>query len=1377
MAATFISSPLLESGGNSVLNRPYTSSPSATINTWNQYTFNLPVSSIPVGSRDSVYVIIVGSSAFGNNILIDDFSVTHYPALQTFVNAGLTYQNTSPTGKNVTNQTIVGAQIVLDGEASPFSAANLVFNTNGTTSPATDIVNARLWYSGGMDVLDTSHAQLLGTIPNPWFTNITFNGTTLVHGVNHFWVTYNIPAAATSNNFVDADFVSFDLRRTKTCTGLAGSNTITVSDTIGLYTGMTVSGTGVASNAMITGFSGPTTVTLNATNTGAVSGSVIFYSTFTPAVTTLVGSRLIDIVYCIPVRPFLCCWVSNYCSYDFVSGVRLDGDSSATKGIYTGWQPCWPLPGNPTGKFNSDPGNYGECGPFGVYPTAQCPYTRHPDDYDYFPPMPGTSTSVKSDGISEYSITAFAGTWYNSQYIAAFLDLNHDGYLGDSLLITTYTAAPGAPGALQMIPTGNLVSGSPVITLTTLPGWAGAIAIGRAIWGPGIPVGATITGWSSPNITISAPAVQSLANSKLYIGMPGGEKLFQSCGLLKGESCSAVFCLPYSNVTGPTRLRVMEVFGATNIKSCAWYAFGETEDYTLGVMPACNPTTFGGPPGYNKIWLGYTDDWHNPVNWCGGVPTVNDNVFIPPYTSGLPPGRPGLKSPVIHEGNYAESGKLRLSSGDSLVINSYLPGTLKIADSLVIENLAKFKVVNSFADSARINNGTLSSPTFYAPLRDGQQGRVFIAYTYADFVNAGMKPGDVVDTLLLHVQRQTTAFTTGYSNVTIKYSTVNASTSFLPGALGIVPPYLSGPVTVFSGSIAADGTLPGAYTTLRITLQSGLFVIPSGMQTVMLEICYDNNGAVGGGLFQFRHTQVSVGRNVFALLYGNPAAPACSMQPNDPMNPATWQVSQLRPNITFRYHRPYARYEIESRKHWVNNGAFIPGFSRVTMTGADVSGSPNVFPQSITGNASTTFYDLKINNAQHVTRKTDFTVTDSLILENGWLKLDSGTVTLTRRDSGALSRINGYLLSETAPASGLYYGNLRWNMTGASLPQTYTVPFVNSSGTPVMMTYKAESGDHDVTFATYATGPGNTPLPQESLMYPAPTVTNLNGFSTGTNNSMNMIDRYWKIYNSTPSGAQADITLRYAFSEQAATGNTNMITQRWVVNANSFTAGPGWELPLLAGQLFTPNAITVPDFTAFADNIWWVGVKEETPLPVELLEFTARPFGEKVRLNWSTLTELNNERFEVYRTEDMLIWDYITEQPGKGNSIQLQTYEDWDEAPFNGVQYYKLLQHDHSGRVQEYGPVAVDMSKRSFGILSATSSESHQVMTVVFNYDSSEPFTIQVVDMTGRVIVSKSWEEGISGAHAVTFEGPQARGVYQVILRNSSQADTRMIFY
>lgn len=88
----------------------------------------------------------------------------------------------------------------------------------------------------------------------------------------------------------------------------------------------------------------------------------------------------------------------------------------------------------------------------------------------------------------------------------------------------------------------------------------------------------------------------------------------------------------------------------------------------------------------------------------------------------------------------------------------------------------------------------------------------------------------------------------------------------------------------------------------------------------------------------------------------------------------------------------------------------------------------------------------------------------------------------------------------------------------------------------------------------------------------------------------------------------------------------------------------------------------------------------EDPLPVELADFYVRELSDgKVQLYWKTVSEVDNERFEVERSADGL--DFRTIGEVKGNSTTAQahhyTFAD-DEAP-RSTAYYRLKQIDFDG--------------------------------------------------------------------------------------------------
>lgn len=91
------------------------------------------------------------------------------------------------------------------------------------------------------------------------------------------------------------------------------------------------------------------------------------------------------------------------------------------------------------------------------------------------------------------------------------------------------------------------------------------------------------------------------------------------------------------------------------------------------------------------------------------------------------------------------------------------------------------------------------------------------------------------------------------------------------------------------------------------------------------------------------------------------------------------------------------------------------------------------------------------------------------------------------------------------------------------------------------------------------------------------------------------------------------------------------------------------------------------------------GYQSATPLPVELITFKGAVQYGNVKLSWATAMELNNDRFEVERSQDGKTFSKIGEVRGHGNSSVRLDYSFTDTAPAAGDNYYRLRQVDFDG--------------------------------------------------------------------------------------------------
>jgi hypothetical protein len=86
-----------------------------------------------------------------------------------------------------------------------------------------------------------------------------------------------------------------------------------------------------------------------------------------------------------------------------------------------------------------------------------------------------------------------------------------------------------------------------------------------------------------------------------------------------------------------------------------------------------------------------------------------------------------------------------------------------------------------------------------------------------------------------------------------------------------------------------------------------------------------------------------------------------------------------------------------------------------------------------------------------------------------------------------------------------------------------------------------------------------------------------------------------------------------------------------------------------------------------------------TPLPVELLEFKGLYQSGAIKLSWITASELNNDYFEVQRSNDGVNFYPLGIVEGGGDSNQKLNYNFIDYSSIIESQYYRLLQVDYDG--------------------------------------------------------------------------------------------------
>lgn len=155
-------------------------------------------------------------------------------------------------------------------------------------------------------------------------------------------------------------------------------------------------------------------------------------------------------------------------------------------------------------------------------------------------------------------------------------------------------------------------------------------------------------------------------------------------------------------------------------------------------------------------------------------------------------------------------------------------------------------------------------------------------------------------------------------------------------------------------------------------------------------------------------------------------------------------------------------------------------------------------------------------------------------------------------------------------------------------------------------------------------------------------------------------------------------------------------------------------------------------------DVYHTGTNDNNPLPVKLVNFTAKINKANVNLNWSTSEEINNKGFEVERSINGLNFQKVGFVKGAGNTSIINNYALVDENAFEKANaktlYYRFKQIDFDGKFNYSNMVVVSNNKANNletvivypnpftdqVNLSITSAEASQMKVTIINLSGKE---------------------------------------------------------
>ncbi len=217
----------------------------------------------------------------------------------------------------------------------------------------------------------------------------------------------------------------------------------------------------------------------------------------------------------------------------------------------------------------------------------------------------------------------------------------------------------------------------------------------------------------------------------------------------------------------------------------------------------------------------------------------------------------------------------------------------------------------------------------------------------------------------------------------------------------------------------------------------------------------------------------------------------------------------------------------------------------------------------------------------------------------------------------------------------------------------------------------------------------------------------------------------------------------------------------------------------------TPNTVYSYKVYAYngAGNSISDSVQTVTIIPVELISFTASVSGNKVSLNWSTATEINNRGFDIERQStnqpinQSSQWEKVGYAAGFGTTTEPKSYKFTDDKATAGKYSYRLKQIDFNGAFKYSNEIEVNVElPLQFSLSQNYPNPFNPSTQIEYSIPKDGFVKLTVYNTLGQKV--SDLVNGIekAGQHEITFNGTGlASGVYFYKLESGSNVSVKKL--
>jgi len=271
----------------------------------------------------------------------------------------------------------------------------------------------------------------------------------------------------------------------------------------------------------------------------------------------------------------------------------------------------------------------------------------------------------------------------------------------------------------------------------------------------------------------------------------------------------------------------------------------------------------------------------------------------------------------------------------------------------------------------------------------------------------------------------------------------------------------------------------------------------------------------------------------------------------------------------------------------------------------------------------------------------------------------------------------------------------------------------------------------------------------------------------GLNLNTSNVNKTWLVSEEVTGGSDLTMTLQWNTADATLGFEPSRARLKHYTSGtwDEHTAASEWGAG--SGTAANTQSITRSGITSFSP---FGVVSAAAPLPVTLTDFAAQANGTAALCTWQTASETNNDHFVVERSLDGTTFAALGTVAGQGSTTAAHSYRYADaEAGRQGVAtvYYRLQQVDTDGKTS-YSPVrAVTFAAQPVALYPTPTAGD--AATLDLSSLAAQPYQAQVLDLTGRVLFTRTLAGGL--AHDFDVRSLPT-GAYMLVLSGNGVRQT-----